>query len=365
MQLSVIILNYNVRFFLELCLKSVEAAVTDLEAEIIVVDNHSSDDSCQMVKQLFPKVILIENKENYGFSKGNNIGVAQAKGEYVCILNPDTVVAEDTFKILLDFAKSKPKTGIVGCKLVDGKGHFLPESKRNVPTPLVSIKKILGNSKSYYANHLNEDETGEVDILVGAFMLLKRNVYNEINGFDEDYFMYGDDMDLSYRVAKAGYQNYYNPSTTVIHFKGESTLKDKIYAKRFNEAMQIFFKKHFKPNAFYNALIWAGVKGIILLNPKPKQEKTVVANYVLMSDEMDEKLQSTLDKPVHLYSKAPELTDHQQIIFDIQLYPFKTSIDFIVKSSKIADVSYKFFIKESDFIIGSNSSRSRGEVIKF
>ncbi len=365
MQLSVIILNYNVRFFLELCLKSVQAAIKDLDAEIIVVDNHSSDDSCQMVKQFFPKVILIENKENYGFSKGNNIGVAQAKGEFVCILNPDTVVAEDTFKILLDFAKSKPKMGIVGCKLVDGKGHFLPESKRNVPTPLVSIKKILGNSKTYYANHVEEDETGEVAVLVGAFMLLKREIYNEINGFDEDYFMYGDDMDFSYRVIKAGYQNYYNPSTTIIHFKGESTLKDKIYAKRFNEAMQIFFKKHFKPNGFYNALIWLGIKGIILFNPKPKQEKSIVKSYVLVSDSINEVLQSKLDKPVQLYVSDSAWTDYQQIIFDNQSHSFKSIIDLMVKSSKNADLTYKILPKNSQFIIGSNSSKGRGEVIKF
>ncbi|MEZ4793173.1 MAG: glycosyltransferase family 2 protein [Gelidibacter sp.] len=365
MQLSVVILNYNVRYFLELCLKSVEASITDLDAEIIVVDNHSSDESCKMVKKLFPNVILIENKVNYGFSKGNNIGVAKAKGEYVCILNPDTVVAEDTFKTLLNFAGSMPRMGIVGCKLIDGKGRFLPESKRNVPTPLISIKKILGNTNSYYANHLGEDEIGEVSILVGAFMLLKRNIYDELNGFDEDYFMYGDDMDFSYRVTKAGYQNYYNPSTTILHFKGESTLKDKVYAKRFNGAMQVFFKKHFKPNAFYKAVIWLGIKSIILFNPQPKQKKTIIDSYVLLSDKMNESLQSKLDKPVYLYSEAPNLTDRQQFIFDTQLFPFKNSIDFIVKSSNAANVTYKFYIKDSQFIIGSNSSISRGEVIKF
>ena len=365
MQLSVVILNYNVRYFLELCLKSVEAAIKDLDAEIIVVDNHSSDDSCQMVKNLFPKVILIENKENFGFSKGNNLGVAKAIGDYVCILNPDTVVAEDTFKILLNYAQSIPRLGIVGCKLIDGKGHFLPESKRNVPTPWVSVKKILGSSNSYYANHLNVNETGEVDILVGAFMLLKRNVYNEINGFDEDYFMYGDDMDLSYRVSKAGYQNYYNPSTTIIHFKGESTLKDKVYAKRFNEAMQIFFKKHFKPNAIYNSLIWFGVKVITLLNLQPKTKETIVNEYMLMSDVPNDALNSKLKKPIRLYSKGSELKDDQQIIFDANFISFKDIIDFIHTSSKEAELSYKILPQNARFIIGSNSSKGRGEVLEF
>jgi GT2 family glycosyltransferase len=354
-----------VRYFLELCLKSVQASIVDLEAEIIVVDNHSTDNSCQMVKEVFPEVILIENKENYGFSKGNNIGVAKAKGNYVCILNPDTVVAEDTFKILLNFAESIPRLGIMGCKLIDGKGHFLPESKRNVPTPIISIKKIMGNSISYYASHLQEDDIGEVDVLVGAFMLLKRSVYNEIEGFDEDYFMYGDDLDFSYRVLKAGYHNYYNPSITILHFKGESTLKDKVYAKRFNEAMQIFFKKHFKPNPIFNALIWIGIKGIIWFNPQPKYKKTMVHEYVLMADKMNDALQSKLSKPIRLFSGNNELSDNQEVVFDCESQSFKGIIDFIAKSSKIADLSYKIFPKGTKFIIGSNSSKGRGEVITF
>lgn len=364
MQLSVVILNYNVRYFLELCLKSVQAATADLDAEIIVVDNFSSGTSCQMVKDLFPEVILIENQVNYGFSKGNNIGVAKASGDYVCILNPDTVVAEDTFKMLLDFANSTPNMGIVGCKLVDGKGHFLPESKRNVPTPLVSTKKILGNPNLYYANHLREDETGKVSILVGAFMLMKRSIYNEINGFDEDYFMYGEDMDFSYRVEKAGYQNYYNPATTIIHFKGESTLKDKKYAKRFNEAMQIFFRKHFQPNIVYNALIWLGIKGIIVFNPQSRQKKETVTNYVLISNRIDDSLPSKLEKSVQLYSEDSKLADHTQVIFDTKTNSFKTIIEFISKSSKESDLTYKFLLNDSRFIIGSNNSKDRGEVIE-
>lgn len=342
-----------------------QAAIADINAEIIVVDNQSNDDSCQMVKTLFPEVILIENKENYGFSKGNNIGVSKAKGEYLCILNPDTVVAEDTFKALLDFAQSKPKLGIVGCKLIDGIGHYLPESKRNVPTPLISIKKIFGNSNSYYATHLGEDETGEVAVLVGAFMFLKRAVYNEVNGFDEDYFMYGDDMDLSFRIQKSGYLNYYNPTTTIIHYKGESTLKDRVYAKRFNEAMQIFFKKHFKPNPIYNALIWLGIKGVILLNPQKKQKKTVVKNYVLVANELNKALQSKLEKPMILYSDDSKFTENQQIILDNHSHTFKDIINFIVTSSQKADLTYKIYPKGSQFIIGSNTSKGRGEVIRF
>ena len=211
MQLSVIILNYNVRFFLELCVLSVQNAIQNIDAEIIVIDNKSQDDSCSMMKQRFPNVKLIENKENSGFPKGNNVGVAVAKGEYICILNPDTVVAEDTFTKALAFSKKQKNIGIVGVKLIDGTGNFLPESKRGIPTPFVAFTKITGLYKifpktfgKYYAQHLSENETGQVEILVGAFMFMKRDLYNEIGGFDENCFMYSDDIDLSYMALKKG-----------------------------------------------------------------------------------------------------------------------------------------------------------------
>lgn len=365
MQLSVIILNYNVRYFLELCLKSVQNAIADLEAEIIVVDNQSLDDSCEMVKTLFPKVILIENKENYGFSKGNNLGVLKAKGDYVCILNPDTVVAEDTFRILLDFANSTSNLGIVGCKLIDGTGRFLPESKRNVPTPLISIRKILGDSTSYYANEIQENEIGSVPIFVGAFMLLKRSIYDEVGGFDEDFFMYGEDIDFSYRVSKAGYQNYYNPTTTIIHFKGESTLKDKMYAKRFYEAMQIFFKKHYHPNFVYHAVVWIGLKLITMFNPEPKQEEIVVKRFVFMGTILDKSLKDRLNNEIAIYTENRQLNDQSQVIFDNESISFKSIIDFMVQSSKKSQLTFKIRPKNARFIVGSNSSKGRGEVIQF
>src|SRR5690606_12894967 len=215
-----------VRHFLHQCIDSVSKALIGINAEIIVVDNNSPDDSCQMVKQFFPNVILVENKENAGFPKGNNIGVSIAKGEQICILNPDTVVAEDTFSKILSFVANRENIGIVGAKLVDGRGNFLPESKRGTPTPFVAVTKIAGlysvfpNLKllnQYYAGHLNHNQTGKVDILVGAFMVMKRDLYLEVGGFDEDCFMYSDDIDLSYTVLKAGKENFYYPETTVIH----------------------------------------------------------------------------------------------------------------------------------------------------
>ncbi|TYA54809.1 glycosyltransferase family 2 protein [Formosa maritima] len=363
MKLSIIILNYNVRYFLELCLSSVEAAISNIDAEIIVVDNNSLDDSCQMVKQLFPKVKLIENKSNDGFSKGNNIGVKHAQGEYLCILNPDTVVAEDTFEILLKFAETKADLGIVGCKLIDGKGQFLPESKRNIPTPIVSIKKILGYTKPYYATQINENEIGKAPIFVGAFMLLKRDVYLEVGGFDEDYFMYGEDLDLSYKILKAGYQNYYNPKTTVVHFKGESTLKDKTYAKRFNGSMQLFFEKHFKPNGFFNLLIWVGIKIVSIFFPKAEESSKNVQEYVLVSNKENLELESSLNKKMTVLNSVTNYFPNFEYILDIHFLGYKKAIDLLTNNTKKQSSTFMFLLKNSKFILGSNSSKSRGEVI--
>ncbi|PWK18698.1 glycosyltransferase family 2 protein [Xanthomarina spongicola] len=363
MKLSIIILNYNVRHFLELCLRSVEAAITNIDAEIIVVDNNSPDDSCQMVKQLFPKIKLIENKSNDGFSKGNNIGVRQAQGDYLCILNPDTIVAEDTFEILLKFAETKSDLGILGCRLIDGKGQFLPESKRNIPTPVVSIKKVLGYTKPYYASQVNENSIGKVAILVGAFMIMKRNVYLEVGGFDEDYFMYGEDLDLSYKILKAGYQNYYNPETSVIHFKGESTLKDETYAKRFNSSMQLFFEKHFKANWLFNVLIWFGIKIVSLFFPKGEAYSNSVKEYVFISNEINQGIQNTLNKKMVVQNSVSKYIPKFEYILDTHFLGFKKSIEIVSNNNKKASSTFKFLLKNSKFILGSNSSKSRGEVI--
>src|SRR5690606_14527542 len=198
-----------------------------------------------MVKALYPNVTLIENKENVGFSKANNQAVAVAKGEYVCILNPDTAVAEDTFQTAIQYSEKIRNIGALGVYLMDGTGNFLPESKRNLPTPKISLMKLTGFPKKYYASHLADRSHGNVEVLVGAFMLLKKSVYEKVGGVDEDYFMYGEDIDLSYKVTKAGFANYYLGTTTVLHYKGESTKKDDAYFERFYGAMQIFYKKHF------------------------------------------------------------------------------------------------------------------------
>lgn len=372
MKLSVIILNYNVRYFLEACLRSVQAAIAQVDAEIIVIDNNSPDDSCAMVKTLFPDVTLIENKENVGFSKANNQGVAIAKGEYVCILNPDTIVPEDVFTKLIKFSQGKEKLGIIGCKLVDGSGAFLPESKRNLPTPKVSIKKILGSKNAnYYADHVHENEIGAVQILVGAFMFLKRTVYTKVNGFDEDYFMYGEDIDISYKVEKAGFQNYYFGETTVIHYKGESTLKDKVYAKRFYNAMRIFYKKHLKSNFLYDIMVVLGTAIIPLFSKKEKEQEQKVDTYILfhMTETISETIQEkhpnmtfvTIADNDALKKYLATKAKHQTIaiIFDNHNTTFKAIIAIV--EAQLA--FYKIVPKNSTFFLGSNSAKSRGKVV--
>ena len=365
MKLSVIILNYNVRHFLELSIKSVQAAIANLDAEIIVADNASTDDSCAMVKQLFPEVILIENKTNLGFSKANNQAVKIAKGEYICILNPDTVVAEDTFTKLLDFTIAKENLGIVGCKLIDGSGKFLPESKRNTPVVKVAIKKLFGNSENYYANHIKESDIAKVDVFVGAFMLMKKAVFTKVNGFDEDYFMYGEDIDLSYKVLNSGFENYYYGETTIIHYKGESTLRDKKYAKRFYKAMQIFYKKHFKTNVVFDTFVWLG---IVLAYNFRRNQKIVVretSKHYVVSNTKNAALETKLKPSLISIKQINNAEDNSEIIFDANALSYKEIIKYMSQSSKKKPLTFKILPNNSNYIIGSNSPIKRGEVIVF
>jgi GT2 family glycosyltransferase len=259
MKLSIIIVNYNVKHFLNQCLNSVFKATTNISAEVFVVDNNSTDDSVKMVKEEFSGVILIHNKENVGFSKANNQAIEKSKGEYILLLNPDTVVEEDTFEKCIRFMDLHPDGGGLGIKMIDGNGIFLPESKRGLPTPSVSFYKIFGLSKlfkkskifaKYHLGYLKEDETNEIEVLSGAFMWMRKSVLDKIGYLDEAFFMYGEDIDLSYRITQAGYKNYYFPEAKIIHYKGESTKKGNInYVFVFYNAMIIFSKKHFAQKA--------------------------------------------------------------------------------------------------------------------
>jgi len=385
MQLSVIILNYNVRYFLEQCVLSVQNAISEMEAEIIVIDNNSDDDSVLMMQQRFPDVKLIANKQNSGFPKGNNIGVANAKGKYICILNPDTVVAEDTFFKVLAFAEKQTDLGIVGCKLIDGTGNFLPESKRGVPTPWVAFTKIFGLYKifprsrlfnQYYAMHVPENKTGKVSILVGAFMVMERSLYIETGGFDEKCFMYSDDIDLSYMVLQKGRQNYYFHDTTVIHYKGESTVKDEKYMKRFQEAMEFFYQKHFQTSLFFTVFIKIGIlffSFVKMFQGKPKANP-LPESYILYSSNefLSDKLGAVLKNKVLFLDLKKEKTVNSclvstgkrvEIILDNHYVSFKKCIE-ILETFKDKSITFKIFPKNTSFIIGSDSKNERGKMVK-
>jgi GT2 family glycosyltransferase len=254
-KIAVIIVNYNVAFFLEQCLNSVQKALSSINGQVFVVDNNSIDGSVEMVKQKFPDFHLIANKDNKGFSKANNQAIVAADAEYILLLNPDTVLEEDCLSKTLEFMDAHHDAGGLGVRMLDGKGQFLPESKRGLPTPIVAFYKIFGLSllfpKSkkfgqYHLGHLSEFETNEVDVLSGAFMLMRSKTLDEVGLLDEAFFMYGEDIDLSYRIQKGGYKNYYFPETRIIHYKGESTKKSSInYVFVFYRAMVIFAEKHF------------------------------------------------------------------------------------------------------------------------
>lgn len=377
MRLSVVILNYNVRHFLHLCLQSVQRATAHLDAEIIVVDNNSPDDSCQMVKEYFPDVTLIAHPENSGFPKGNNIGVAAAKGDYVCILNPDTVVVEGTFEKLFSFVDNTPDAGITGIKLVDGRGVFLPESKRGLPTPWVAFTKVSGlykffpNIKSfnhYYNVAIPENGVGTTDILVGAFMFMKRELYLQAGGFDEDCFMYSDDFDLSYTVTKLGLKNYYYGGATAIHFKGESTVKDGTYMRRFREAMQFFYKKHFRAYPIFDLFMRVGAFAFMFVKKNKKGAVVVPEHYILISENesLATTLQSKFNKPLERIGAITQESVFLQnpgaeIIFDAEAVGYADVIAFMNRHGK--RFTYKMKPAGADFIIGSNNSDDRGKVI--
>jgi len=252
--ISVVIVNYRVKYFLEQTLRSVMQALEGLQGEVWVVDNLSDDDSVEFSRQRFPQVKFIENSDNVGFARANNQAIMQATGKFTLILNPDTIITPQCLQQGLEWMRTHPNCGAIGTQMLDANGKFLPESKRAFPTPWVSFCKIFGLSKlfprsrwfaKYHLRYLNENEPQHVDILAGAYMLCRTQLLQQLGGFDEDFFMYGEDIDLSYRIVKAGYENWYLPAP-IIHYKGESTHKDSMrYVRIFYNAMLIFYRKHY------------------------------------------------------------------------------------------------------------------------
>lgn len=270
LKLSVIIVNYNVKYYLDQCIRSVLRAFEEMNtpAEIIVVDNHSADGSVDYLEQrypqkLFPMVRFVRSAHNLGFARANNIAIRQSRGEYVLLLNPDTIVGEDALKASVDFMDVHEDAGAVGVRMLGAQGRRALESRRGLPTPMVSFFKMLGFCNrwphhrlfgKYYMGYLPWDEPSQIEVVSGAYCMLRRKALDEVGLLDEDFFMYGEDIDLSYRVLKGGYHNYYLP-VDILHYKGESTQKSSFrYVHVFYEAMLIFFRKHYSGMTFLLSL---------------------------------------------------------------------------------------------------------------
>ncbi len=253
--LAIVIVNYKVKYHIHLCLSSIENSYGNFSKEVWVVDNASEDGSKEFLTRDFPEIHYLENKENLGFSKANNLALKQIKAKYVLLLNPDTLLQEDTLQKCFEFMEKHSDVGGIAVPMYNGKGKFAPESKRGIPTPWVAFTKILRLYKlfpksplfgKYYMTHLGNETPAPIEGMSGALMFLRKEVLDKIGFLDETFFMYGEDIDLSYRILQAGYKNYYLPSTRIIHFKGEATDKNSLnYLRIFYNAMEVFVQKHF------------------------------------------------------------------------------------------------------------------------
>jgi N-acetylglucosaminyl-diphospho-decaprenol L-rhamnosyltransferase len=379
--LTVIIVNYRVKYFLEQCLYSVKNAMESIAGkavEVIVIDNNSADGSIEYLRPRFPWVQFIYNAENAGFGAANNQGLQLAKGKNILFLNPDTIVAEDSFEKCIALLESQADAGACGVRMIDGSGRYLKESKRGFPSPWVSFCKFSGltaifpHSKifaQYYLGHLNEKENSQVGILSGAFMMAKKEVLDKTGGFDERFYMYAEDIDLSHRIRQKGFKNYYLASTSIIHFKGESSPRDFRRLKLFYKAMSQFADKHFQGYAgglnlfLMKAAIWMGAAMAAisnLLKRNPTMHSSIKTRIYITGDPGSSSRVSTiLLSRENLIVKDPR--DAQEIIFcEGPEFPFKRIIDFLPQKNSRA--GYKFHANNSNSIIGSGLGNEMGEV---
>lgn len=391
MKLSVVIVSYNTRYFIDLCIASVIKSLANIEGEIIIVDNNSSDKSPQFIKKQYPNISLIENKQNEGFGRANNQGIKAAKGEYVLLLNPDTLVPEACLKQCINYLDNHPDKGALGVKMVDGSGHFLPESKRGLPTPKTAFYKMSGLYRlcpksaeiaRYYHGNIAEDETHDVDILTGAFFMARKTIGDNVGWFDEAYFMYGEDIDLSYSFTQAGYPIVYFPLTSIVHFKGESSKDvDKKYIENFFGAMQIFYNKHFEKqySSLFRFLVLVGIwlKAVlvrisqVLNQQKNLKNQVKKRNFVVWASADNVKavcasllkitpeyVQSKQELNISLSNKsgAVSLVFTSEISLEDQVMMMKEI------AKRYPKIEYFFLSPKHDFILGSNSKKLNGMI---
>jgi len=388
-QLSVIIVNYNVKYFLEQCLCSVQQAVKNIDAEIIVADNNSSDGSIEYLQEKFRAVKFIVNNKNEGYAKANNIALKECNGDHVLFLNPDTIIGENVLKNCIDFFQHQKETGALGVRMIDGSGNFLPESKRSFPSPAVSFFKLSGFSSlfprsklfnKYSLGFLSENEVHAVDVLCGAFLMTKKSLLLQLNGFDESFFMYGEDIDLCYRIQQAGYKIYYLGTETIIHFKGESSKQRSTeYVKMFYHAMMVFVKKHYNNAWLTNFTLHAGIylRAFASFITSPFKRKKIYRKeidknkFLLIGDPfsaaeaeniINKNFQNvSIKKLQSLQSLSGQENEFDKIIFCNGRFSYKESIGFINRLKN--KYQYMWHGMHTKSIVGSSDKEFTGEAI--
>ena len=362
MKISVIIVSYNCKVFLDYCLQSVTKALRHINSELIVIDNCSSDGSVEYLKSKKYGLKIIENKKNLGFSKANNKAAKLAKGEYLFFLNPDTIIPED----LIDsfFKNKKPNTGIFSFRMIDGEGTFLKESKRNFPNISIILKKLIGINSEYYSD-LGEFNTGNVDVLCGANMLIKKSLFREINGFNEEYFMFGEDIEICHQTFKKGYNNFYCGSSSLIHFKGESTANDLNYLRNFYGAMHIYFKNVFTTNLILLGIIKVISRLIIILSiifPRKSKIKSKSNQNILFSNKSNNRLEEIFGD-ILVIKKIDETLKDCNLIFDSNYLTNKEIIKCIDKLKNRNKINFWFLSSDYSYIIRSSGMNQKGNAI--
>lgn len=375
LDLSVIIVNYNSGSFLQLCLDALSRALEGISAETIVIDNQSSDDSCAMLKAQYPWVNLIENGTNEGFGKANNRGIAIAKGRRILLLNPDTIVQKKTLSQSLSILNRDTKNGAVGVKMLDGSGVYLSESKRGLPTPEVAFYKAFGFAQwfpkskrfaRYYLGHLSSEEETEVEVLAGAYMMCDADLLKDCGGFDEAFFMYGEDIDLSYRMTQKGYKIFYSPEFPIIHFKGESAGRDAAWAKRFYDAMHLFSDKHFaQQSALWSHILNLGIKLRKMMSsgavPLSVSTDLGALNLLVLSAATQlGKWESITRQFKSSFLQDPD--NYNVALYDAVLFLPDVDRELQIKLIEENAGVKQFFFAAADFILTSPSSLSQGEV---
>ena len=392
MILSVIIVNYNVKYFLEQCLCSVQKAITGVDAEIIVIDNYSIDGSIEYLEPAFPGVQFLKSNENLGYGKANNRALLKAKGKFILFLNPDTIVCETCLINCIHFLENNAKAGAAGVRMIDGCGNFLPESKRSFPSPLSSFYKLIGlasvfpRSKffnRYALGNLNQHQTHEIDVLAGAFMMIKKEVLENVSGFDESFFLYGEDIDLSFRIQQAGYGIFYLGENTIIHFKGESSKKQNTnYVSLFYNAMNVFVSKHYSKiiailfSVFTKSAIGTRTLFTFLNNLLPNLKKYIpsIAETIIvgLAEEQDA-VRRILKNKESQAIRGVDYIDFQsfinkkdpgikKIIFCEGALSYREIISFVQSNPTFI---FRFHSHKSRSIVGSDTKNGLGETIAF